>query len=74
VLPRLVHPKDLVVGDDRRQRHDPACECLPEDEHVRSNAVVLACERRPGAPEPGLDLVGHEQYVRSVQSSRARRT
>ena len=63
VLPRLEHAEDRLVRDHRRQRHDAAGKRLAEDEDIGANALVLARERRAGASEPRLDLVGDQQHV-----------
>ena len=61
--PGLEDAEHVLVGDDRGHRHDPAAERLAEDEHVGPDALVLARERRPGAAEARLDLVGDEQHA-----------
>ena len=41
---------------------------MPFERHRRSGAIapLLAGEHRPGAPEPGHDLVGDEEHVVAV--------
>ena len=73
VLPGPEHAEDRLVGDDGRERHDPAGERLAQDEHVRADAVVLARERRPVRPSPVWISSATSSTPRSVQSSRARR-
>src|SRR6202008_4557742 len=63
VLPGTEDAEDVAPGDDRRQGPDPAAERLAEDVDVGDDVLVLARERRAGASEAGLDLVGDQQDV-----------
>ncbi len=63
VRPGREHLEHVAPPDDGRDRHDPAAERLAEGHEVGSHAPRLGRERRPGAPEAGLDLVGHEEHV-----------
>ena len=70
--PGLNTPRIAVVGDDGRHRHDAAAERLAEDEHVGRTPSCSHANGRPGAPEPGLDLVGDEQHAPFACRARAR--
>src|SRR6185437_3847131 len=51
---------------DARPDRQPAAEPLREREHVRHDARGLAGEPGTGAPDPGLDLVEHQQRAGRV--------
>ena len=57
--PKDVH--DASVGEEGRDRQEPAAERLAEDEAVRPDPLVLEGEHPPRPPEAGLDLVEQEQ-------------
>src|SRR5215469_7657085 len=65
VLPRLEDAEHLRRGHHSGNRYDATAECLAEHVHVRDHVVVLACERRSGPAETGLDLVGHHECAPS---------
>ena len=48
------------------ERQVAAGQPLAEAEEVRGDALLLAGEHRPGAPEPGCDLVADQQHVVDV--------
>jgi len=50
-----------VVGEHARDRIEAAREGLADDHRVRTDPRVLVGEQLSGAPEPGLDLVDHQQ-------------
>ena len=54
----VVH--DLRPTDHARQRQT-ASDRLRDDHEIRLDVEVLHGEHPPGAPEPGLNLVRHEQ-------------
>ena len=51
----------LVVGQDRRDRIEPAGQRLAHDHHVRPHALVLTGEELARTAQAGLDLVRDEQ-------------
>ena len=53
--------EDLAACRHRRDRQEPAAERLADQHEVRFEPVVLEREPAAGAPQPGLDLVEHEQ-------------
>ena len=63
VLAGLEHAEHVAVRHHGRQRHDAAAERLAEDVHVGHDVLVLDGERRAGAAEPRLDLVGDQQHA-----------
>ena len=67
VLSRLDGEHDLVVGEDRGDGVDAAGEGLAEDEDVGLHGVVVARQHLPGPAEPGLDLVGNQEGVVSLE-------
>src|SRR5262249_42627076 len=58
--PLLRAPEEAVMhalrGQRRRERQVAAGQSLAQAEEVGRNALLLAGEHRPGAPEPGRDL------------------
>eukprot|EP01137_Pigoraptor_chileana_P009058 Opistho-2@56753 len=63
VLARLDAQHDLVVAQDCRDRHESARQRLPENENVRTHALVVAREHAARAAESRLDLVGNKQHI-----------
>ena len=60
---RAQYAEHLLGGHHRRDRDDPAAERLAQHVDVGDDALELAGERRAGAAQAGLDLVGDEQHV-----------
>ena len=63
VLAGLEQAEDLAVRDHGRQRHDAAAERLAEHVDVGLDALAVAGERRAGAAQARLDLVGDHQHA-----------
>ncbi len=63
VFARLEHAEHVGPADHRRHREDPAAERLADGVHVRADALVVERQRRAGAGQARLDLVGDEQRV-----------
>jgi hypothetical protein len=65
--PLIGTPEEAVMhafgGQRRRERQVTASQSLAQAEEVGRNALLLAGEHRPGAPEPGRDLVADQEDV-----------